>query len=279
MDRSLEREEPRQKDDRERDQELSERVIEEQLNRGSQRQPRRQYLDRGRKYYLNAQQTASLQDLGTFRAIRPSDIQDKVYRGNKTAFQLDVRSLADQGLVRSVTLKGRTPQTYLTLTKLGRELADRQLTHNPRQQFYAGVKKLRELKHDSKLYRLYQKETDHIRNQGGTPKQVVLDYELKKLVNRELAAIQKLSRQEQAARRQEIAGRHDLSIVDGKIQFPDLRIEYEDRDHTPNRVDVELVTDHYRGRQIAAKRAAGFKLYGDGYRGKRAERSHDILPL
>jgi hypothetical protein len=278
MDRNLERGQL-QKDNREREQDLPERSIEDQLNRGLQRQPRRQHLDRSRKYYLNEQQTASLESLGAFRAIRPSDLEDTIYRGNKAAFQLDVRNLADQGLVRNVTLKGRTPQTYLTLTKLGKDVADRQLKHSPGQQFYAGVKKLRELKHDSKLYRLYQKETGHIRSQGGTPKRVVLDYELKKVVNRELAAIRKLSRQEQAARRQEIADRYDLSIVNGKIQFPDLRIEYEDRNHTPNRVDVELVTDHYRGRQIAAKRAAGFKLYGDGYRGKRAERSHDILPL
>ena len=55
-----------------------------------------------------------------------------------------------------------------------------------------------------------------------------------------------------------------LSVVRGHIQFPDLRIEYEDARGQSGRVDVELTTDHYKKGQIAAKAAAGFTLYSLG---------------
>ena len=44
--------------------------------------------------------------------------------------------------------------------------------------------------------------------------------------------------------------------------FPDLRIEYETRDEEMAKVDLELTTGHYKESQLAAKRAAGLKLYG-----------------
>ena len=246
---------------------------------GRKREPRQTYVDQGGKYYLNEQQAASLRDLGAFRVITPQDLETHVYKGNAEAFSVDLRNLAEQRLVRSISLKGRSPQPYITLTKLGRDVTDRQLKTNPQQKLYAGVVKLRELDHDSKLYRLYLKESESIQQAGGSPRRVVLDYELKKTVNKELAGIQKLSRQEQQQRREEIAATHHLIVLDGKIHLPDLRIEYEDRHLSLNRVDLELVSDHYRGSQIAAKRAAGFKLYGNAHRGRAAEYSRDILSL
>ena len=53
-------------------------------------------------------------------------------------------------------------------------------------------------------------------------------------------------------------------MVRGHIQFPDLRIEYENARGQSGRVDVELTTDHYKKGQIAAKAAAGFTLYSLG---------------
>ena len=59
----------------------------------------------------------------------------------------------------------------------------------------------------------------------------------------------------------EIAERHGLRVVRGKIPVPDLRIEYETREGDTARVNLELVTEHYRGRQVADKVHAGFSLY------------------
>ena len=60
----------------------------------------------------------------------------------------------------------------------------------------------------------------------------------------------------------EIAARNGLPVLKGKIQLPDLRIEYETADGNPARVDLELATHHYHGSHLAAKAAAGFDFTG-----------------
>ena len=51
--------------------------------------------------------------------------------------------------------------------------------------------------------------------------------------------------------------------VDGHVQFPDVRIEYETTATAVARSqDVEVMTPHYRGAHAAAKVAAGFARYG-----------------
>ena len=59
----------------------------------------------------------------------------------------------------------------------------------------------------------------------------------------------------------QIAQEHGLKVVDGKIPLPDLRIEYETRDHEQSRVDLELATRDYRGHHLAEKCKAGFSIY------------------
>ena len=50
-------------------------------------------------------------------------------------------------------------------------------------------------------------------------------------------------------------------MVGAKIPVPDLRIEYETRDGELAHVDLELVTEHYRGRYAADRARTGFSLY------------------
>ena len=47
----------------------------------------------------------------------------------------------------------------------------------------------------------------------------------------------------------------------GRVVYPDLVIEYEDSDGRTDRVHVEVATGHYRARDIAAKREAGFTMH------------------
>jgi hypothetical protein len=44
---------------------------------------------------------------------------------------------------------------------------------------------------------------------------------------------------------------------------PDVRIEYETRDGERGRMDLELATGHYRGRNLTEKVCAGFSLYAN----------------
>ena len=50
-------------------------------------------------------------------------------------------------------------------------------------------------------------------------------------------------------------------MVNGRVQFPDVRVEYERPDGERAHEDLELATGHYNSRQMAAKRASGFTLH------------------
>jgi hypothetical protein len=66
------------------------------------------------------------------------------------------------------------------------------------------------------------------RGQGGRNRRVVLDYEMKKRLYRDLA---KLSPGRASSEQKHlVAERHGLQVVRGKIPIPDIRIEYETRD-------------------------------------------------
>ena len=51
-------------------------------------------------------------------------------------------------------------------------------------------------------------------------------------------------------------------MVDDRVQFPDVRIEYERPDGRRDIEDVEVMTPHYRGAHAASKVKAGFTRYG-----------------
>jgi hypothetical protein len=217
-----------------------------------------------------------LQDLGAFRTITASSLRKHLYDNNDERFRKDLRSLRERRLL-TVQSGLRTNGEYVALTKVGKELTQSALRSNRDQAVYSGIVKQRELRHDAAIYDVYQKEARKISKAGGIPKRVVLDFELKKQVNRQLAKIQTIPQAERERQRQEIAEAHGLKIVEGKIQFPDVRIEFESRDQEQCKVDLECVTGHYKASQIAAKAAAGFKLYNHDYRGRSAERGEDLI--
>ena len=127
------------------------------------------------------------------------------------------------------------------------------------QAIYHGLRKPREVEHDADLYRLYQKEVSDIERTGGRPIRVILDYELKKILNRDLALLGPDRNNE--ALKGEIAEKLGLRLMNGKIPVPDLRIEYETAELEIRHEDLELATREYRPRAVAEKAAAGFSLY------------------
>ena len=234
------------------------------------------YHLRGQNYRLNSSQSVMLQDLGAFRTITAESLRKHVYRRDEERFRKDLRNLTDQRLV-TVQPDSKAKSSYVSLTRAGKGLTEANFRTNPDQSIYSGIVKKRELRHDAAIYDVYQKEARKIAKSGGTPTRVVLDFELKKNVNRQLAKIQHLSPVERERQRKEIAEAHELKIVNGKIQIPDVRIEYESREQEQCKVDLECVTGHYKARQIAAKAAAGFKLYNQDYHGRSAERGEDLV--
>jgi hypothetical protein len=208
-----------------------------------------------------------LATVGAFRVVAESDLHDD--RDDSRRAQ---RHLQQEGLLRTSPLS--SGDRAVVLTERGRDLleANRHEPHDrswqqPRQAFYAGLRKPRELTHDSKIYRAYLRAEERLREQGGRVDRVVLDYELKRDYQRFL--------HERNRGRKDCDGRpdrepheiaqwarkHDLPYDDGHVHFPDARVEYEDRDGLSRHEDIEVVTGHYRGAHAGAVARSGFSCY------------------
>jgi hypothetical protein len=230
--------------------------------------------DRYRPYRLRPSEIHTLTDLGKFRVIGTEDLANHVNCDDREAMQQELRNLFRQGLVRRGIFDGpnTSPRELLTLTKIGHRLVRANRLVPAGQWTYHGFLKPKEANHDADLYRLYQKEAEKILSRGGTNPRVVLDYELKKKLNRDFAKFG-------TASRHQIAARHGLRVVNGKVPIPDLRIEYETPEGDMARVDLELATEHYRPRQLAEKVRAGFSLYAPRSEADRLRRVLDQREL
>ncbi|HKW17590.1 MAG TPA: hypothetical protein VJO35_08795 [Terriglobales bacterium] len=220
-------------------------------------------VDRERTYELRDSEIKTLTDIGTFRALNLNDLVTHRYGGNLVEARRDLDNLERQGLLLRRTIYPDNI-TSVTLNKRARKLLESRQTGNSgaQQAFYHGFVKDREARHDVAIYRLYQQEAARIEQAGGKVQRVILDFELKRSVNRKLAKVQSLPPAEQAKRKQEIADEHHLPVVNGRISLPDLRLEYEGPDQEMGRVDLELVTGDYHHRGVARKAQTGFQMYG-----------------
>jgi hypothetical protein len=228
---------------------------------GFQRTPYRE-PERDRAYSLRDSEILTLAEIGTFRAVTMDDLTRYRYGGNGDEARRDLENLDRQSLIRRrTTYPERT--VYLTLTREGHHFIEchRPPDMNRRQVLYHSFVKPREARHDAALYRLYQHETERIRADGGKAHRIILDFELKKSINRKLSKLDSLPPSEQAQRKQEIAQEHGLRVVNGKIPVPDLRLEYETQDQHQTKVDLELATGDYHRDSLVAKARAGFAMF------------------
>ncbi len=232
----------------------------ERLARNVERQVHR---DLDRSYLLRESEVAALIEIGKFRAIQTRDLVEVLYQNDGERAGRDLRNLTAQGLIKTRTLNGTEKEQLLTITQAAKEFLGRAKPErlDEEQKLHHGFVKPREARHDSMIYRLYEKAAQKIENEGGTKLRVVLDYELKRDLYRDLATLKSLPPEEQEAKRSEIAQEHGLKVVNGKIPLPDLRIEYETRDHEQARIDLELATRAYRGQHLSEKVKAGFSIY------------------
>ena len=236
------------------------------LPRGSSRE-RVRILDR--EYDLRGSEVRMLAAAGTFRVVPTADLRDQ--HRDAEAQARDLKHLRKLDLVRTTPyVIGRTRTTLVTLTERGRSVledARRNRGDDARQTFYAGVAKPRELAHDVRLYRAYVQSAERLVARGAQVRRVVLEQELKCEYQRFLQASNR-GRHDASGRPerqpQEIeqwARERQLPCRDGHVEFPDVRIEYEERDGRRSIEDVEVTTPHYRGSHAAAKASAGFTCY------------------
>ena len=216
---------------------------------------------RGKTYRLRSSELQTLSELGKFRAVGTKDLQEFAYQGDKDRARADVENLIRHGLIaeKKIPHPETSPRRLLTLSKQGHHFLKGTKRVPKNQAIHYGFTKPREAHHDADLYRMYYTAAHKIECEGGRNLRVILDYEMKKRVYHDLAKLG--PNRHSTADKKEIAERHGLQVVRGKIPLPDLRIEYETREGEMARVDLELATEHYRGRNLAEKVRAGFSIY------------------
>jgi hypothetical protein len=131
----------------------------------------------------------------------------------------------------------------------------------PHQAVYGGWRKPAEVIHDASLYRMYQVEAASIEARGGRIERVVLDDELKRDVYGRANRRPCTTDDERRRALAEAARAFHVPVIDGHLELPDVRIEYDTAGGDRTRVDLELVTADYHRGHLAGKQAAGFTLY------------------
>lgn len=228
------------------------------------RREHRVLQDGGYTYHLSPAELDAVRDVGRFRTIAIADLNRYRYQGQRALMQQDLRSLRAQGLVQLRTVWNGPKSKRLAvavLTKLGKRVLEAHGQMKPGQASYSGFVKPAEVRHDAAIYRMYQSEKQKIERAGGQIRRVVLDFELKRKVYSPLAKAKSLHPDDYAKRQAEVARENGLTVIQGKIPLPDLRIEYVAAGGELARVDLELTTAHYHGPALQTKAEAGFKMY------------------
>lgn len=236
---------------------------------------------------LRGSESRTLSTVGAFRVVPAGDLRDR----NERALDPrdgDLKHLKREGLVQTIPVRG-PDRALVVLTEMGRDVLetnrrsvgpgqedheryrhgdhDRDDSREPRQEFRHGLRRPRELTHDAQVYRAYEKEADRLREDNAIIRRVMLDNELKSEYQEFL--------QERNRGRSDSDGRpdrspdeihrwaveHELPDKDGHVQFPDARVEYEDRDGRLHTLDIEVETINYCGGHAAAKASSGFSRH------------------
>src|SRR5256712_1339296 len=191
---------------------------------------------RDREYSLRGSESRTLATVGAFRVVSARDLRDHNDRPADPRSG-DLRHLREEALIRTERLDGHR-DVAVVLTKEGRDVLEsnrRDHSHDyrqdgrqdHRQEFYADLKKPREVEHDSQVYRAYLREAGGLAERGARIDRVVLDYELKREYQRWLHERDK-DRDDADGRPdrepheiEEWAHEHDLPYFDDQVHFPD----------------------------------------------------------
>ena len=209
----------------------------------------------------------ALDDIATYRVVSVRDLVEQRFGGNAFAARKGIDALKDDGLVHEHTVRVKSGKTFKVLfaSQKGRHKAWSN-RKNDDQRYWDGLAKPSEIRHDATVYRAARSEITKLEKSGARVKRIQLDYELK-------ACVSKVAERARAKDGNEAAFLAKIEVAkqmilptdrDGKIHYPDARIEYEDEQGSPGRVDVEVTSGNYRSKGLQAKLNAGFKLYANG---------------
>ena len=231
---------------------------------------------------LRPEERRVMLELGRFRIIRTHDLADAVYDGKQRKLGEDLNYLRSKGLVETRHINLRRDGTrrqidraeVATLTRDGRAWLRKSGEVPKDQTVYYGFVKPREMEHDSLIYRAYRDAAQRIERDGGSNLRVKLDFEIKADVQKHIYRARKADpKRDMGDIKQEVAAKHALPFVNGGIQIPDARIEFDRKDddarsqeadqgtRTGGHEDIEVLTAAYRRGHLRAKAQAGFRAY------------------
>lgn len=228
---------------------------------------------------LRAEERKVLAEVGRFRVISTCDLAANIYDNRPSLMKRDLAFLCHQGFIQVDAVNARRDGRggrverieVVTLTNDGKALVRRISGFPQDQRLYAGMVKPREVEHDAQIYRAYRKEAERIAQKGGTNLRIKLDFELKSHIQKAIYAERKTNpgRDIQDIKEQ-VAKQFELPFVDGGIQIPDARIEYDlprrnyqdiDQGSRSGHEDIEVLTAAYRPGHLRHKAQAGFHVY------------------
>lgn len=228
---------------------------------------------------LRPEEKQLLLEAGRFRVVRTADLRETLYNGRAHPLENDLKYLRDKGLIETTHVNLRRDGRrrtidrieVVTLTRDGRSLLIKQGGLPQDQKVYAGLVKPREVEHDSQIFRAYRKEAERIERNGGSRLRVRLDFEIKADVQKAIYAERKADpKRDMAEIKQQVAERFKLPFVDGRIQIPDARIDYDlprgtsqeiDQGSRTGHEDIEVLTAAYHAEHLRSKARAGFHNY------------------
>ena len=232
---------------------------------------RRDYDPRRERIGMAARQAAAMADLGQYRVAAVVDISREHFGGNPFAARRAIDALKKQGLVEEHPARGPKGEPYkvLTATEAGARAAgrhSRQRGLDAEQRTWAGLVKPKEIGHDVAIYRAGREVQRNLEERGATLRRVRIDVELKAEIARRTETARARDGKAAADReRLQAAEELHLPVEDGKVMYPDAQLEFTEEDGvTRGHANLEVVSEHYRGGDIAAKAAAGFQMHGNG---------------
>ena len=221
------------------------------------------------RHRLAADSIEALRTVGIFQVVRCDDLADAFSSRNRARSAL--RNLETSGLLRIERFRrGRVRFEAASLTPSGKRVLTRHV--DPRdadddeaQAYRTGPACEAHVLHDTAVYRAARLEIEAIVARGGRIVRVRTEADLQRLASRYFARARQVGEGTEKARTAAAAAL-GLAEHEGRLAFPDVRIEYRDPGGGGGAsgnaaVDVEVTTPDYRNSALRAKTASGFRLY------------------
>ena len=233
---------------------------------------RREYDPTKKRHTVQDRTDRAIADVGMYRNVAYTDVAETHFDGHPYAARRAVDQMVRSGQVQEHTVKGPQGGDFkvLTLTQSGVERAEREARNqglDPKQKAWSGLVKPRELQHDVAVFRAANIEQKKLLEQGAVIKRIRIDAELKRDIASATESARARGGKEAAdAARLEAAEALGLSVKNDRVEYPDAQLEYLDVEGRSGRVNIEVATEHYGAKSIAAKAAAGFAVHGSNGR-------------